>query len=95
MRALFLLLPLFLVGACSSIARENGDYFEAGSDIARFDTDAQTCAAEADDHVSYDLSAMDGTLYDRNRAYNIVYERCMRARGYRPRPYSRNWLPDA
>ena len=81
------------LAACSDIARENGDYFEAGPDIAHFEADIQSCGGEARDHVSYDLSAMGGTPYDQNRAYNMIYERCMRGLGYRPRPYSRNWLP--
>jgi hypothetical protein len=100
MRALFLILVLPLtagplIAGCSSIARENGDYFQAGADIARFEADDQACGTEARDHADYDLSAMQGTPYDQNRAYNTVYERCMRGRGYRPRSYFRNWLPAA
>jgi hypothetical protein len=95
MRALFLLLALSLIAGCTAIARENGDYFEAGGDIARFEADDMACGSEARDHADYDLSAMEGTPYDQNRAYNAVYERCMRGRGYRQRPYFRNWLPAA
>jgi hypothetical protein len=95
MRVLLLAFALalpFLAG-CNSIARENGDYFQAGADAGRFEADAQACAITAGDYTSYDLHGMDGTFYDRNRAYNDVYGRCMRARGHAPRPYSRNWLP--
>ena len=95
MRALFRLLALPLIAGCTAIARENGDYFEAGSDIARFEADDQACGSEARDHTNYDLTAMAGTPYDQNRAYNAVYARCMQSRGYRPRPYYRNWLPAA
>jgi hypothetical protein len=93
MRALFLFPALALLAGCTSIARENGDYFEAGADVAHFQADDMACASEARDHTSYDLSGMDGTPYDLNRAYNAVYGRCMRARGHRPRPYYQNWLP--
>jgi hypothetical protein len=94
MRVALLVLALPLIAGCSAIARENGDYFEAGPDIARFEADDQACGSQARDHTSYDLTAMQGTPYDQNRAYNGVYERCMRGRGYRPRPYFRNWLPE-
>jgi hypothetical protein len=95
MRALFLfsVLALPLLAGCNSIARQNGDYFQAGADIGRFEADARACGVEAGDYTTYDLHGMDGTFYDRNRAYNAVYGRCMRRRGYVPRPYSRNWLP--
>jgi hypothetical protein len=43
--------------------------------------------------VGYDIHGMSGTRYDKNRAFNAVYARCMRGRGYRPRPYYKNWLP--
>jgi hypothetical protein len=36
---------------------------------------------------------MGGTHYDQNRAFNAAYSSCMTARGYRPRPYYKNWLP--
>jgi hypothetical protein len=88
----FALLFLVVLAGCNSIARQNGDYFQAGADIGRFEADDQACAVAASDYTSYDLHGMDGTFYDRNRAYNAVYGRCMRARGYTPRPYARNWL---
>jgi hypothetical protein len=93
MRALSVLPALCLLAACSTIARENGDYFEAGPSIARFEADDETCGAKARDHITYDLDGMSGTPYDQNRAYNTIYEGCMRGLGHRPRPYSRNWLP--
>jgi hypothetical protein len=93
MRCAFFLAGLLLLAGCNSIARQNGDYFEAGSDVGRFEADTQACAIMADNHVSYDLSGMDGTFYDRNRAYNAVYGSCMRSRGHAPRPYAENWLP--
>ncbi len=95
MRVLFLVsvLALPFLAGCNSIARENGDYFQAGADVGSFEADAQSCGTTARDHVAYDLTGMGGTFYDQNRAYNAVFGRCMRARGYAPRPYSRNWLP--
>jgi hypothetical protein len=96
MRALFLCLlfsPLLLAG-CNALTRENGDYFEAsGVASAQFDSDDQVCRGQAADYVGYDLHGIGGTRYDQNRAFNATYARCMRARGYRPRPYYRNWLP--
>jgi hypothetical protein len=92
MRALVFLCFVLLAG-CNSIARQNGDYYQAGADIGRFEADATACGVEAGDYTSYELRGMDGTFYDRNRAYNAVYGRCMRQRGYVPRPYSKNWLP--
>ncbi len=92
MRALFLL-PLILVAGCSSIVRHNGDYFETGPDIARFEADNQACATLADENGSYTLRGISGTSYERNRTYNTVYAGCMTKLGYAPRAYARNWLP--
>ena len=47
---------------------------------------------KADDYLTYDVHGMDGTRYQQNRVFNAVYGRCMRAQGYRPRPYSKNLL---
>jgi hypothetical protein len=91
MRVIALLSLVFLAG-CASVVRENADYFQAGADVGRFESDDQACGITADDYVTYELSGMSGTFYDRNRAYNAVYGRCMTARGYAPRPYARNWL---
>ncbi len=95
MRALFLVcaLGLPLLAGCSAVARQNGDYFEVGADTGRFQQEDQACGDQARDYVSYTLRGMDGTGYDRNRAYNGIYSRCMLGHGYAPRPYSRNWLP--
>lgn len=96
MRALFLCLllaPLLLAG-CNALTRQNGDYFEAtGIPPAQFNSDDQNCQSQAADYAGYDLHGMSGTHYDQNRAFNATYVRCMRARGYRPRPYYKNWLP--
>ena len=95
MRALFLVpvLVLPLLAGCDAILRHNGDYFDAGADIGRFQQDDQACSSQARDYVSYTLRGMDGTGYDRNRAFNDVYSRCMNGRGYAARAYARNWLP--
>jgi len=95
MRALFLVcvLALPLLAGCDAITRHNGDYFEAGADVGRFEQDDQACGVMADTESSYTLRGLDGTGYDRNRVFNDVYGRCMRGRGYAPRPYSKNWLP--
>jgi len=95
MRALFLcLLLLPLLSGCNAITHQDGDYFEAtGVPVAQFDRDDQNCRMQATDYMSYDLHGMGGTRYDKNRAFNAVYARCMTGRGYRPRPYYKNWLP--
>ena len=96
MRALFLvpLLSVFLLTGCGSLFRHNGDDFEAaGADPLRFEADEQACTVVAGERTSYDVMGMDGTGYDRNRVFNDVYSRCMTGRGYVPRPYSKNWLP--
>jgi hypothetical protein len=89
---LSVLLSLVLLAGCASIARENGDYFQAGADVNRFEADDQACATQARDTANYNLKAMSGTIYDQNRAYNAVYGRCMTGRGHAPRPYFKNWL---
>ncbi|HZQ40543.1 MAG TPA: hypothetical protein VFA87_07110 [Rhizomicrobium sp.] len=96
MRAFFLCLLLspLMLGGCNAITRQDGDYFEAaGVPPAQFDNDDQNCRMQAADYVGYDVHGMGGTRYDRNRAFNATYARCMRGRGYRPRPYYKNWLP--
>ena len=95
MRALFLVsaLVLPLLAGCEAVVRQNSDYFEAGADVSRFEQDDQLCAARGRDYVAYTLRGMDGTGYDRNRAYNQIYGGCMRERGHAPRAYARNWLP--
>lgn len=96
MRALFLCLVLspLLLSGCNALTHQDGDSFEAaGVPQAQFDNDDQDCRMQANDYVGYDLRGMSGTHYDQNRAFNAVYARCMRGRGYRPRPYYENWLP--
>ena len=95
MRALFLCLLLApLLAGCNALTHQDGDSFEAANvPPAQFDQDDQDCRMKAADYVGYDLRGMSGTRYDRNRAFNATYSRCMTARGYRPRPYYRNWLP--
>jgi hypothetical protein len=96
MRALFLCLMLSspILAGCDALTHQDGDSFEAaGVTPAKFDGDDQNCRMQAADYVSYDLHGMSGTHYDQNRAFNAVYSRCMRALGYRPRPYFKNLLP--
>jgi len=96
MRALFLCLMLspLLLSGCNALVHQNGDFFEAaGVPQDQFDRDDQNCRTQADDHVSYDLAGGSGTRYDQNRVFNAVYSRCMRAHGYKARPYYENWLP--
>ena len=94
MRALFLCLAFLSLAGCNALVRQDGDFFEAaGVPPDRFDMDDQACRGQADDYVAYDLRGMSGTRYDRNRAFNAVYARCMKSRGYRDRPHYRNWLP--
>jgi hypothetical protein len=94
MRALFLCLALTALAGCSSLVRQDGDYFEAsGVSQERFEADNNACHAQADDYLSYGLHGMDGTRYQQNRTFNTIYGRCMKARGYRSRPYWKNLLP--
>jgi hypothetical protein len=94
MRALFLLpLCLALLG-CESLVHTGSDGFEVGSHgVEVFEADDQACTTAANDLLSYDVQLMDATSYERNRAFNGVYERCMTARGHQPRPYLANVLP--
>jgi hypothetical protein len=95
MRALFLtcIFALPLLAGCGAVVRQNGDYYETGADAGRFQQDDEACGTQARDYVSYNLHGMDGTGYDRNRAYNAVYGRCMTGRGHAPRSFVSNWLP--
>ena len=98
MRALFLCPVLFLsfaaLAGCASLVRQNGDYFEAsGVPPERFERDDETCRQKATDYLTYDVHGMGGTRYQQNRTFNTIYGRCMRAQGYRARPYIKNLLP--
>lgn len=94
MRALFLFLACFSLAGCNSLLRLNGDNFEASRvPPGQFEDDTGACQREADDFLAYDVRAMDTTRYQKNRAFNAVYGRCMRSRGYRSRPYYKNLLP--
>lgn len=95
MRALFLCLMLISLAGCDALVRQDDDSFEAaGVAPDRFDSDDQACRGQAGDYASYDVRGMSGTRYDRNRAFNAVYSRCMKGRGYRERPYVENLLPE-
>jgi hypothetical protein len=96
MRALFLCLMVSLsaLAGCTSLVRVGSDGFEASHvSPSQFEQDTSACQIEADTYLAYDLRGMEGTRYQKNRAFNTVYGRCMRARGYRPRPYYKNLLP--
>jgi len=95
MRALVFVCALCLLGGCDTLVRENGDYFQVeAAHPGRFELANQACATEARDFIAYDVRGASGTGYDRNRAYNATLRRCMAARGYQPRPYWKNFLPD-
>ena len=90
MRALFLvLLCLPALAGCDAIVRHNGDYFEAGTDAGRFELMIRPVASSPIPRAPMTLRGMDGTGYDRNRAFNDVYGRCMTGRGYAPVPIPR------
>jgi hypothetical protein len=96
MRALFLCLTvcLFAVTGCASLVRQDGDFFEAARvPPDQFERDNNGCRLQAENFLTYDPRGMGGTRYQRNRTYNAIYGRCMTAKGYRPRPYYKNWLP--
>jgi len=95
MRALFLCLAVPLLGGCSSLIRQGGDSFEAsGVPAQQFESDDGDCRLQADTYLAYDVRGMEGTRYRPNRLFNSLYDHCMIARGYRPRPYIENLLPD-
>jgi len=95
MRALMIACALCLLGGCDTLVRENGDYFQAGTaNSGRFEAANLACDAQARDYIAYDVSGAAGTDYDRNRAYNTAYRRCMADRRYSPRPYWKNFLPE-
>jgi hypothetical protein len=99
MRALFLvplLLPLGLaLLGCESVSRTGADGFEVGPGGAEaYELDAQACQTRSNDVLSYDVRLMDASRYARNRAFNSLYAACMTKRGYRPRAYLENVLPD-
>ncbi len=73
--------------------RHDGDFFEAGNDLGRFEAGDQSCQIAARDYVSYDVHGLSGTSYARTRSYNAVYDRCMTGKGFSPRPYEKSWLP--
>lgn len=94
MRALFLCLGLFAMTGCTSLVRQDGDFFEAARvPPDRFERDDNGCRLQAENFLTYDPRSMEGTRYQRNRTYNSIYGRCMTAKGYRSRPYYKNWLP--
>jgi len=94
MRALFLCLACLALAGCTSLLRVGGDGFEASRvSPGQFEEDTSACQIEADSYLAYDVRGMGGTRYQKNRAFNTVYGRCMRAKGYRPRPYYKNLLP--
>jgi hypothetical protein len=95
MRAFFLCLIFAALAGCTSLIRQGSDGFEAsGVSPERFEADNDACRIQSDDYLAYELRGMTaGTRYEKNRAYNSVYGGCMRARGYRPRPYIKNLLP--
>jgi hypothetical protein len=95
MRVLVIVSALCLLGGCDSLVRENGDYFQADpANSGRFELAIQTCGTEARDYIAYDVRGADGSDHDRNRAYNTALRRCMTGRGYQPRPYWKNFLPE-
>ena len=94
MRVLAAGLVLLLAGGCTSLVRQGSDGFYPGGVTAeRFAGDNEACRVQANDHLAYDQEVQGGTRYARTRVFNDTYGRCMRALGYRPRPYLRNLVP--
>ena len=94
MRALAASLVLLAQMGCTSLVRQGGDgFYLGGVTPERFTIDSDGCQAQADAYLAYDVRAMGGTRYARNRLFNDRYGSCMRALGYRPRPYAQNLLP--
>jgi hypothetical protein len=76
---------LAVIGAgCSSMtARTAADYDRGSSPEARFQSDAATCAKEAEAHQK----EFGYGPYDPSRGpYNRLYDACMRSRGYQFKP---------
>ncbi|HEX3754731.1 MAG TPA: hypothetical protein VHV26_06610 [Rhizomicrobium sp.] len=94
MRAV-LILPIFLgLLGCNSIVRKDGDWINPqGHTAEQFESDDRACEAAAAEHLTYDVTLMNATSYDRDRAFNTVYLHCMTSRRYTERPYWKNWLP--
>jgi hypothetical protein len=94
MRAHFLFSACLVVAGCNSVARLSGDNFEASHvPPGQFEDDTGACQRQADTFLAYDVRIMGTTRYEKNRAFNAVFGRCMRARGYRSRSYYKNLLP--
>ncbi len=93
MRVLCLTATLLLCG-CNSIMRKDGDSFAAGAAApGAFEAASRDCTQTANSGEIQDLRLVGDTRYAHIRRYNALFTACMTARGYRPRPYWRNWLP--
>ena len=91
-----LLIPVLLIAlcGCSSLARQDGDWFEAnGHSTEQFERDNQDCHVQATQQVDDNFARSFDSSYGQTRAFNAVYTRCMTARHYRARAYFENWLP--
>jgi hypothetical protein len=91
---LFIPFLLIALSGCSSLARQDGDWFEAaGHSSEQFERDNQACHAQAVDQIDDNWVRSYDSWYGQTRAFNAVYSRCMTARHYPARAYFENWLP--
>ena len=90
-----ILIPLaFGLCCCSSLVRQDGDWFESrGHSTEQFERDNQACHDQAVDQVDNNWARGYDSTYGQTRAFNAVYTRCMTARNYHARAYYENWLP--
>jgi hypothetical protein len=92
----FLPVLLIALSGCSSLVRQDGDWFEAaGHSSEQFEHDNQVCHAQAVDLVDDNWAHNYESSYGQTQAFNAVYSRCMTARHYHARAYFENWLPPA
>jgi|HubBroStandDraft_6_1064221.scaffolds.fasta_scaffold2703447_1 hypothetical protein len=91
---LFIPVLLIALSGCSSLARQDGDWFEtSGRSAEQFEYDNQACHAQATQQVDDNFARSFDSWYGQTRAFNAVYTRCMTARHYHARAYFENWLP--
>ncbi len=82
------------LSACNSIVRKDGDWFDVvGPGSGDFADDAAACKETARLGEENDLRLIGETRYAHIRRYNELISTCMISRGYRSRPYWKNWLP--
>jgi len=82
-RVIFPMLTLMIVGCSSFAARTMNDYDQGGVSSAKFSKDSEAC----DKQATADQRTMGaGSMDPSHGTYNRMYDACMRASGYQPKP---------